>query len=142
MVLEAINLHDVLQIDATIIAGLLILLTLLSFKPPPLPKKQEYVSSSEMNAEERRIHLAEMEVDRLNARNTVKVEVASRYHMAMMTVGGISPFSASALIIIFNGSTDYAKYATGVGFTFLIVADSLVFIYLKFMKNLLRINKY
>jgi hypothetical protein len=89
MVLDTINLHDVLQVDATVIAGLLILLTLLSFRPQKFQKGPEYVFPPEMSAEEKMNRAMKIRADYAAARETERVETTSRYLIATMTVGGI-----------------------------------------------------
>jgi hypothetical protein len=143
MVLDDIN---ILQIDATIIAGLLILLTLLSFKPSKLEKGERAITVpeisipkpptldesgySELKQEIQNEMMAKIKRD-ANAEleyriETSKAENSSRNLIALMTVGGISVFCASAILIIFFGYTQYGKYTMGVGFIFLIIAVILL----------------
>jgi hypothetical protein len=143
MILDDIN---ILQIDATIIAGLLILLTLLSFKPSKLeegekaitvpeisPPKPPTLSESEYSNLKLEIQNEMMdwirrvaEVELKYKTETSKAENRSRNLIAIMTVGGISVFCASAILIIFFGYTQYGKYAMGIGFIFLIIAVILL----------------
>jgi hypothetical protein len=122
----AIDDINILQTDATIIAGLLILLTLLSFKPSKLEKQPAFVPSYEMTEDERRKKEEEIRVERNYMKITHQGEIVSRNLLAFMTVGGILVFCASATLVIFFGYTLYGKYVMGAGFIFLIIAVILL----------------
>ena len=99
--MAAIDDINILQTDATIIAGLLILLTLLSFKPSKLEKQPAFVSSHEMTGDERHKKEEEIMVERNYMKTTHQGEIVSRNLLAFMTVGGILIFRVSAILIIF-----------------------------------------
>ena len=122
----AIDDINILQTDATIIAGLLILLTLLSFKPSKVEKQPAFVPSHEMTGDERHKKEEEIRVERDYMKITHQGEIISRNLLAFMTVGGILVFCASAILVIFFGYTLYGKYVMGAGFIFLIIAVILL----------------
>jgi hypothetical protein len=95
----------VIHADATVIAGLLILGTILQFKPP------ETVWG---------------ESDRATLR---RLKIVKRWHyMVAVALAGILPFSISAIIVIF-GPIYLALYAMAAGFGYLIVTVVIIAIY-------------
>jgi hypothetical protein len=122
--------NGLLQTDATILAGLLILLTLLTFKEAKisLPEKPAFVFPSKMSDEE--IVEKEKEIDKKFS-DTIKqfweTTVASqnriRNTLSFLTLG-IVPFSLSGIFIVLDFGTCWdlaARYVMVAGFAYLII---------------------
>lgn len=129
-----LDVNGLLQADATAIAGLLILLTLLSFKEPKLDAPERpttLVFSAETPPEQRIEQQDKYDMEFLRNRGEVRKAVQTQLRvtntLSIVTIGGIIPFSTSAIIIIF-GPMSLAEYSMAAGFGYLIIGVALLVI--------------
>jgi len=127
----ALDANNILQADATVIADILILLTLLSFKSTKVEKDQlEQLRRLKQDLLTEGLKLAEKR-DRSWDQSAIQsidnqlIEYDLRNRLSIMTIGAISPFCVSAILIVL-GYLEPGKYVMGIGFMFLIVAVYLL----------------
>jgi hypothetical protein len=102
--------NNMLQADATLLAGFLILLTLLSFR----------------GARMARPDVPEMSKELTEYLRAAKIQKEIRNTLSWVTIGGIIPFSVSAIFIIVGSMDLWAKIAMILGLAYLIVAAILM----------------
>jgi hypothetical protein len=126
--------NSMLQADVTLLAGLFILLTLLSFKEPKIPysERPATVFPADMSVEEKAEKQKQIDDkydeawhDWLRSYETAR---KLRNILSAVTLGAIIPFSLSAIFIIlgFGTSWDLARYTMVAGFVYLIIAVTLL----------------
>jgi hypothetical protein len=133
----ALDDNSMLQADATVLAGLLILLTLLSFKETKIPQPEipKFIFPADMSIEEKDKKSIEKAGKYQQALNdwasAIKNARRIRNTLSIVTLGAIIPFSLSAIFIILGTdltSWNLKGYAMVVGFAYLITGVTLLVI--------------
>jgi hypothetical protein len=131
--------NNMLQADATLLAGFLILLTLLSFKgagiarPRVSPVFPANISAEEVARRTQEFY-QKMDNSMIDYLKAAKSQKNVKNTLSIVTIGGLLPFSVSAILIIL-GSIDFsakiamdfwAKIAMVIGLSYLIIAGVLM----------------
>jgi hypothetical protein len=132
IVLQALDDNSMLQADATVLAGLLILLTLLSFKETK-PKIIFPAGTSIEEKDKKSIEEAKEKYQQAldDWARAIKNARRIRNTLSVVTLGAIIPFSLSAIFIILGTditSWDLKGYPMVVGFVYLITGVTLLVI--------------
>lgn len=128
-----VDSNTLLQADATVIAGVLVLLTIYSLKPiitPYLMSQEERLKAMtiDLEADPSIENLKKKATDNLEKLDQMLVDEKVRKNLAFVIIISLVPFSSSAFfdLLSIEASLEIAKILASIGFIYLVIAVATI----------------